>query len=102
MYRLLALGALALGMTVAGCASGGGSYDAGGGRLDGGGKPEEGDGGPSCLGELCGEECVDLQRDVAHCGACEQACPAGDRCRDGACELDPCEGGTTECEEVCV
>lgn len=72
MYRsLFLLGALASGVWIGGCASGGGSYDAGGGRSDagardGGGKPDQGDAGPSCLGDMCDEECVDLQRDIAH------------------------------------
>jgi hypothetical protein len=33
----------------------------------------------------CGGRCKDTRYDVSHCGACEQACPSQQGCRDGAC-----------------
>lgn len=46
------------------------------------------DDGARCLAcEACGGECVDLQRDPEHCGACDQRCAeaAGERCNAGRC-----------------
>ena len=34
---------------------------------------------------VCGGQCVDPQRSVAHCGACGNACPPGNVCANGAC-----------------
>jgi hypothetical protein len=48
----------------------------------------------------CGEVCVDLNLDPAHCGSCDQACDAGAVCLMGACET--CGGGTTPCGDACV
>jgi len=48
---------------------------------------------------LCGDACVDLQTDSAHCGACEHACPTGARCSDGECQCAP---GYSLCEGECV
>ena len=42
----------------------------------------------------CGESCVDLASERAHCGACGVACAAGQLCAEGACVAAPtCEGG---------
>src|SRR5262245_52261912 len=49
----------------------------------------------------CGGECVDTNRDNAHCGACGAACGAGDRCVDGQCALD-CQPALLECGGSCV
>lgn len=35
---------------------------------------------------LCGDRCVDVRSDEAHCGACERACPAGAECVSTRCE----------------
>lgn len=43
---------------------------------------------PACpVGEVrCQGRCSDLQHDRAHCGGCEQPCPAGVICRNGSCD----------------
>jgi len=49
----------------------------------------------------CGEECVDLDSDPAHCGGCDDACPdEAPFCVDGSCH-DDC-GALARCEGVCV
>ena len=47
------------------------------------------DTGPMCTGgtTLCGGACVDTQSSTAHCGACDNACPAGQMCASGTCAL---------------
>lgn len=44
--------------------------------------------------EPCGDQCVDLQSDVEHCGACDSACASNESCSGGSCvcsgELFPC------------
>ncbi|MEZ4405886.1 MAG: hypothetical protein R3A52_05370 [Polyangiales bacterium] len=35
----------------------------------------------------CGDRCVDTQTESDHCGACGNACPAGQSCRSGACRV---------------
>ncbi|MBI5514723.1 MAG: hypothetical protein HY909_13190 [Deltaproteobacteria bacterium] len=52
--------------------------------------------GLACIGGLCvrcdeprvacGDTCVALATDPAHCGACGSACPAGQGCVDGRCD----------------
>ncbi|WP_437647618.1 cadherin-like beta sandwich domain-containing protein [Sorangium sp. So ce362] len=51
---------------------------------------------------LCGDVCVDLATDVAHCGACDVACPEGQLC-DGAgeCALS-CQSGLVACDGTCI
>lgn len=50
--------------------------------------------------ETCGEPtCVELQTSPSHCGACENACPDGVACVEGACV---CPGATVLCDGVCV
>ncbi len=47
--------------------------------------------GPECPADAtsCGGVCRFLQTDVANCGACNAACPAGQACRAGACAAVP-------------
>jgi hypothetical protein len=50
--------------------------------------------------ETCGGDlCVDLQSDAAHCGSCDNACPAGVACVAGECS---CEAGAELCADACV
>jgi hypothetical protein len=50
--------------------------------------------------ETCGGAgCVELQSDAAHCGACDNACPAGATCEQGSCV---CAGGGSSCSGACV
>jgi hypothetical protein len=54
--------------------------------------------GGSC--ETCGgSECVALASDPQHCGACNNACPTGVGCDNGACV---CANGGQACGGVCV
>lgn len=61
------------------------------------------DAGPECEPGLaaCGGECVDTTTDLAHCGACDNACAATDLCRDGAC-FDPAVEVAAGPEHTCV
>ncbi len=47
--------------------------------------------------EYCGDRCVSLSFDPAHCGDCGSACPSGQACVDGACA---CLGEV--CGDSCV
>ncbi len=40
---------------------------------------------PPCEHTLCGDACIDLAVDPAHCGACDNRCARDARCCDGAC-----------------
>jgi hypothetical protein len=56
---------------------------------------------PNCTGTMCGTECVDLDTDENHCGACDHACLDGANevstaCVAGACE-PVCEAGRDDC-----
>lgn len=35
--------------------------------------------------QLCGNACVNVSSNVAHCGKCDNACPAGQLCSGGKC-----------------
>jgi hypothetical protein len=48
----------------------------------------------------CGGVCRDLASDLAHCGACNRACAAGQVCSAGMCVVS-CAAGTTNCGGVC-
>jgi hypothetical protein len=54
----------------------------------------------SCLDaeEMCGEVCVDVRTNAAHCGGCGLRCGDGAACEAGQCvgEPDLCEAGETE------
>ncbi|MDC0743071.1 MXAN_6577-like cysteine-rich protein [Polyangium mundeleinium] len=49
----------------------------------------------------CAGTCKDLAYDPANCGACGNACGAGEVCADGQCGV-VCLGGTTACGAACV
>lgn len=54
--------------------------------------------GPVC--ETCGgAACIDVTSDPAHCGGCDQPCPAGIACDQGTCS---CPQGTMHCGDACV
>lgn len=48
--------------------------------------------------ESCGEDCVDISSDPAHCGACDVSCGEG-LCTNGLCEPAACEAGTSWCQD---
>ncbi|WP_437623190.1 cadherin-like beta sandwich domain-containing protein [Sorangium sp. So ce1151] len=51
---------------------------------------------------LCGDVCVDLATDAAHCGSCDIACAAGELC-DGAGQCAAtCTAGLLACDDTCV
>ncbi len=62
---------------------------------------------PDCQGELvaCGNQCVDPQEDVDHCGGCDNECEAPDAgepfCNAGICDFS-CHEDTERCDEDCV
>lgn len=58
---------------------------------------EGADAGPEAI--ACGGACVDLQTSAAHCGQCDNACPAGGVCTDGTCG---CPAGQSVCGGACV
>ena len=41
---------------------------------------------------ICGDICVDLSSDAAHCGSCTQTCLSTQTCSDGVCLSSPCDG----------
>ncbi|MCA9607236.1 MAG: hypothetical protein KC619_16635, partial [Myxococcales bacterium] len=49
------------------------------------GTGESCDGGTCACGATCGGTCVDLRSNAAHCGRCDNACPADLDCVDGIC-----------------
>ena len=57
---------------------------------------------PNCgPGEvLCGNACVDVSNDPAHCGACETTCDEASVCDLGRCSAT-CTSGTDACDGVC-
>jgi hypothetical protein len=59
----------------------------------------------ACAGGVCcgtPRSCVDINTDAAHCGACGDACPAGQTCQGGvcgfACGSDFCPAATEICD----
>src|SRR6056297_1151546 len=67
------------------------------------GDGEDDMGPPECTDEeaLCGGDCVVLESDPDHCGACENACGGEQLCFGGEC-LDDCPAGLTDCGGDCV
>ncbi|MBR4986220.1 MAG: hypothetical protein IKY83_10845 [Proteobacteria bacterium] len=51
--------------------------------------------------ELCGSECVNLQKDYDNCGTCGNACLDGFACKEGSCVLS-CTADQTACGDRCV
>lgn len=53
--------------------------------------------------QKCGDTCVDLQSDLANCGACGTACAVGkgEICVNGKC-AQACPQGSTRCGDKCV
>ena len=64
-----------------------------------------GGGSPTCVSgqTACGNSCVDLTSDSAHCGSCGSACEAGRICQAGTCTcatpLVACSGGCVNTQE---
>jgi len=52
---------------------------------------------------ICGSECVDLQSDPDHCGACDSACPSDQVCSFFVCSTS-CKTAaeTPDCDRACV
>lgn len=48
----------------------------------------------------CGATCVDLRRDPAHCGECDNSCDGG-VCQNSACR-EACAGDLSDCDGACV
>jgi hypothetical protein len=59
---------------------------------------------PACEPGLsrCSEGCVDLASDAANCGACGNACAAGEVCFGGVCAREHRCAPLTNCADVCV
>lgn len=98
------------GMPAGGAGSGGGSGTGGAGSGGGGAAGSGGVAGacdPACGTGLtcCSGTCIDLKKDVMHCGTCQNACnQANPGCCDGACVdfLDPknCNGCGKDCSAL--
>ena len=78
------------GGSTAGGTGGSGDPTTGGSPGTGGGGVETGTGGggggDACTGgqTLCGTDCVDLQNNSHHCGACDSGCDPGSSCESGS------------------
>jgi len=61
------------------------------------------DAGPCGPGSLtmCGNQCINIKRDVDNCGMCGKACKLGEVCVQGGCALQ-CGGGATKCNGTCL
>ncbi len=51
--------------------------------------------------EYCGEECVDLDYEPSHCGACDISCAKGEHCWEGRC-TGACIAPLAACGDSCV
>jgi hypothetical protein len=80
--------------------SGAGAADTSSGTATGG---AGGSGGADVCpgGKLCGNECTNTQFDLKNCGECGKACPMGQVCSQGKCEIQ-CLGGSTKCGDKCT
>jgi len=88
----------AVGLLTAGGAAAGNNGN-GNGNGTGNGNSKKPDCCPSSAPRLCGTQCVDFTSDPNNCGACDNVCPHGSTCQNGACM---CPAGTTLCGNVCV
>jgi hypothetical protein len=52
-----------------------------------------------CTGTMCGDACVDVSSDAAHCGRCDGVCSPGADCSAGVCV---CASGQTDCGQACA
>ncbi|WP_096326773.1 MXAN_6577-like cysteine-rich protein [Nannocystis exedens] len=50
---------------------------------------------------VCGDVCVDLAHDPAHCGGCDRPCDRGLACLEGQCSV-ACGPGSVACDGACV
>ncbi|MDP1825379.1 MAG: hypothetical protein Q8L48_19130 [Archangium sp.] len=50
---------------------------------------------------LCGDVCVELRRDLSHCGACDTPCSPGAACASGNCLPVDCPGTDCAEDQVC-
>lgn len=50
----------------------------------------------------CGEQCVDVNTDEQHCGACDTSCEEDFECREGRCVRTGCPSDQTLCDGRCV
>lgn len=96
-------GATTGGATTGGVAAGGTSPAGGTGATDpvdtGGTDPAAPTCDPTLM--LCGDLCVNIASDPAHCGNCEIACAEGEVCSGGTCQ-GACAEGQTQCGQACV
>lgn len=51
--------------------------------------------------QKCGDVCVNVNSDRAHCGACDNACAKGQVCNTGTCQAN-CQNGLEECNGSCA
>jgi len=72
--------------------------DAGWLMFDLGSLTPEGTGKPCTGGKVrCLDDCVDLGTDEKNCGACGNACKAGEACQNGSCEASAgCDDGSND------
>lgn len=99
----LAASALSIALSAigaAGCAVGEDADPRGG---DGGARGDAASAGECTSGSRCGDRCVDIASDPAHCGGCDRTCVipgAVAACVAGACAIDRCELGRHDCNGV--
>ena len=90
-------------------ATGDGDTGTGGGSGDGDGDTgtagDSGDGDTSTCDasqKLCDDVCTNTSSDPDHCGACGNACDAGEGCSEGECKRFGCAPGEVECNGSCI
>ena len=92
------------GMTTGGVATGGSAPTTGGSTPATGGS-STGTGGAEAICPagltLCGDACVDIVTNAAHCGQCGTACSAEQVCSAGSCATT-CPAGLAQCGQDCV
>jgi sulfatase modifying factor 1 len=85
----------------AGATGTGGTTTAGVGGLSTGGAAGTPGTGGSCAGAMCGADCVDLDTDLEHCGACDHTCSGANTssraCASGVC-TPTCSGSFRDCD----